>query len=101
MAAEARDLRIETFVMADDHHAVGRHTQVELERRDTDGERATKDLERVLWKQTARPAMTLQIELCKGGRAASNGERNNHDEHAQPHAISYHSGYRARYLVRS
>ena len=48
--------------MVNHHHAVARHADVELERVDTDRERALEPRERVLRRMAARAPVTLKIE---------------------------------------
>src|SRR5687767_7163955 len=57
----AGEIRIETPIVVDHHHAVAGHADVELERVDADGKRALEAGQRVLGREPARAAMPLEL----------------------------------------
>ncbi len=62
--------------MAHDNDAVARDTDIELERRDADGRGRGKPGERVLWHQTARATVALEVERPVGSRHRHGSDHN-------------------------
>ena len=56
------EVRIEQGIVRDHEHAVLRHGEVGLERRDADRERTLECNERILRREAARAAVTLEVE---------------------------------------